>query len=433
MKKESIDILLVDDDPGACELVQRILAGDDEPLEYKLETAENLVTATQALRRKRFDNVLLELALDDSSGVDTVRRIREVDAEVPIIVLSAPADQETAIRTIQEGADYYLVKSDDVSRMLGRSIRCVIEHKRAERRRMQRRFENRRKSELPKSETAEDQVKATQAQIEHVNRQLATSVQRANMFAQEAMAASRVKSEFLANMAHEVRTPINSIIGFTDLLAEEELTDEQKKYINILQRSAANLLDLINDILDLSRIEAGRVDIEMIPCSPAKLLAEIADSMEVMAKQKALAFEVCSSPDLPASILTDPTRLRQCLTNLVSNAIKFTEDGHVHVDARLEKGGEHNWIRFDVADTGIGIEADKQEAIFEAFSQARADTTRKFGGSGLGLAITRKLAELLGGKIQFVSEPGEGSVFSLMIPAQVDALAEAPAAGKENE
>lgn len=263
--------------------------------------------------------------------------------------------------------------------------------------------------------------------------ELAASVQRANTFAQEAMVARQAKNEFFANMAHEIRTSTNSIVGFSELLVEDNLTDEQKKYIRAIQKSAENLSDLVNSILDFSRIEAGRLDIEMIPCSPVELLAEIRDSMKVMADKKALAFEVRCSDDLPLQIRTDPTRLRQCLVNLVSNAIKFTEKGHVHVKARLEGDGQERWIRFDVADTGIGISADKRDIIFEAFCQARSDTTRKFGGSGLGLAITRRLAELLGGKIQFISEPGEGSVFSLIIPAEVDTSAETPAADKENE
>lgn len=277
-----------------------------------------------------------------------------------------------------------------------------------------------------------EQAEKAQAQTEQINRELEASIERANLMAQEALAADHAKSEFLANMSHEIRTPMNAIIGFSDLLADEELSDEHRKYINIVRESSENLLQLINDILDFSKVEAGKLDTKIADCSLGQLLAGVESLMRPAAMKKGLAFKVAQSGPLPARIRTDPVRLRQCLINLVTNAIKFTEKGHVYVNVSLQELGEQTlfykakntgtkpYIRFDIGDTGIGIAADKQDLIFDPFFQADTTTTRKAGGTGLGLAITKQLIELLGGRISLTSKPGAGSVFSLTIPAGVD-------------
>ncbi len=232
--------------------------------------------------------------------------------------------------------------------------------------------------------------------------------------------ANAAKSQFLANMSHEIRTPMNGIIGFSDILSEENLTPEQKEYVDIIKFSGRNLLRLINDILDISKIEAGKIDIEMMDCTLDEIIHSIESMMRPEAEEKGLDFQVIKAGDLPIQIRTDPTRLNQCMINLVSNAIKFTERGHVYVRVSVEKRHNTPWIRFDVEDTGIGISPEKQEAVFHPFVQADGTTTRKYGGTGLGLTITRRLAELLGGGLSLTSEVGRGSVFSLVIPAGVD-------------
>ena len=241
----------------------------------------------------------------------------------------------------------------------------------------------------------------------------------------QAEAANETKSQFLANMSHEIRTPMNGIVGFADLLAEEELTDEQRESVIIVRNCAHDLLKVINDVLDISKIEAGKLDTEMINCSLEELLHSVASLAGAQAEKKGLDFRVISAGQgLPARILTDPTRLRQCLINLVGNALKFTEQGHIHLRMSLGQIDDQTFICFVLEDTGIGIGPEQQRTIFESFIQADGSTTRKYGGTGLGLTITRQLAELLGGKLTVTSELGQGSIFTLMIPAGLDVTKE---------
>jgi len=237
--------------------------------------------------------------------------------------------------------------------------------------------------------------------------------------------ANMAKSEFLANMSHEIRTPMNAIVGFSDILADEKLTEEQKEQVNLIRSSGKHLLELINDILDFSKIEAGKLNVEMNDCSLAQILHSIESMMHSLAKGKGLDFAIRTSSDLPAKVRTDAERLRQCLINLANNAIKFTEKGHVYVNIYMEARNNQPNIRFDVEDTGIGIPADKQQKIFESFTQVDGSTSRKYGGTGLGLAITRQLSKLLGGELALTSEEGKGSIFSLVIPIGLEVTGQA--------
>ena len=267
---------------------------------------------------------------------------------------------------------------------------------------------------------AKEQTEKSKVQLEEVNLKLEAAVHRANHLAQQAVAADRAKSEFLANMSHEIRTPMNAIIGFSVLLAEEDLTDEQRHHVGIIVESGKNLLQLINDILDFSKIEAGKLDIEITDCSLDQLLAVIESLLRPQAIEKGLDFRILQCSPLPEQIRTDPVRLRQCLINLVNNAIKFTDKGHVYINVSLEEAQDNARICFEVEDTGIGITPDKQQLVFEAFMQADGASTRRFGGTGLGLAITRQLAQLLGGGLALRSRQGKGSIFTLKIDAGVD-------------
>ncbi len=268
-------------------------------------------------------------------------------------------------------------------------------------------------TDLRKTTTSVDNLNA-------VNQQLRIREQQLKEAKETAELATATKSEFLAKMSQEIRTPMNSIIGFGDMLADEDLNDEQREYVKMIRDSAQHLMMLINDILDFSKIEAGKLDIEMITCSLGQILNSIESMMASKAADKGIEFKIVEDNGLPAQIHTDPTRLNQCLINLVNNAIKFTEQGHVYLKVSLEPVNDKPFIRFDVEDTGIGIPADKQETIFRSFSQADRSTTRKYGGTGLGLTITKQLTELLGGSLSLTSRQGKGTVFSLMIPVGLD-------------
>src|SRR3954470_1943716 len=230
--------------------------------------------------------------------------------------------------------------------------------------------------------------------------------------------ANKAKSEFLANMSHELRTPLNGILGFTELLVrggDEVSADDRADFLDTIRKSGKRLLLLLNDLLDLSKIEAGQLKVERIQCSPDSILAEVISTQRVPAQKKSVVLDYRWESEIPASINSDPHRLYQLLTNLISNAIKFTEQGSVLVVAKLNRDVQPATLQFEVRDTGIGIASEKIDAIFQPFVQADSSVTRKYGGTGLGLAISRRLAEALGGQLRVASTIGVGSTFTATV------------------
>jgi PAS domain S-box-containing protein len=233
-----------------------------------------------------------------------------------------------------------------------------------------------------------------------------------------AESASQTKSDFLASMSHEIRTPINAIIGIAHLLAQTQLSSMQDKYVQIFRRAGDNLLHIVNDILDLSKVEASQLELERTAFSLSDLTGKVAEMMAIRAQEKGLALVCGIAPEVGHDRMGDPTRLRQVLLNLLGNAIKFTESGRVTLHITPVNGSLET-LRFAISDTGIGIAEDKLGAVFERFTQADSSITRSYGGSGLGLTISQSLVELMGGRIRVESEVGKGSVFSFAVPLEM--------------
>lgn len=363
-------ILIVDDD----ELILHLLKKRLEHRGFIVDATTDSTRALSLTKANEYDLVILDYIMPGQSGLDVLKEIRKEHSnfDLPVIIATSNDNRNDIIEALFCGANDYITKPYDLANVLARiQIQLSIKY------------------------TGNEAIKAKE----------------------EALKSAKAKSEFLATMSHEIRTPLNGIIGMASLLQTTILTAEQRQFLTILRHSSESLLTIINDILDFSKIDAGRLDLEVVTFSFDQMLDELLDVYTgALTENDRLELIMTIDQDIPKSLRGDPGRIQQIAGNLISNAIKFTKEGHIELRVNLlAQEADHVTLAFEIHDTGIGIRDGDMEKLFDSFTQAEASTTREFGGTGLGLSICKQLVQLMNGQIKAASEWGQGSCFSFEI------------------
>ncbi|MCP4698008.1 MAG: response regulator [Gammaproteobacteria bacterium] len=390
-------ILIIDDNPVHLKIMEEYLESHGLKIIVARSGESGLKRAVYALP----DLILLDVVMPGIDGIETCRRLKanEATQKIPVIFMTALMETEDIVRGFREGAVDYITKPVRQEEVLAR----VLTHIRL----------------LDLNNRLEQKVEERTHELMETNRKLQQEIcERKQMeddlrTAKElAEAANKAKSRFLANMSHELRTPMNAIIGMTQVVLETELTSEQRDLLCIADTSAGELLGILNNILDFSRLDAGTLSMKSVNFHLDEVLDNLSNLLAMQIEKKGLKLLLVSGEDVPRHLTGDPSRLGQILVNLTANAVKFTQKGEITVSTEVvELGAKQVTLSFSVHDTGIGILQEKIPRMFEAFTQVDETTTRKFGGTGLGLAICSRLVERMGGEIFVNSQPGKGSTF----------------------
>lgn len=374
-----MQILIVDDNKDNVELMNQILEDD-----YALATAYSGKECMEKALLEQPNLILLDVNMPEMDGYETMQGLQrnEKTRNIPVIFASAYYKESAMIvKGLEQGAFDYLTKPIDADILLAK-VRVVKRIKQAE-----------------------DEIRQQKNELEVINKKLES--------------ADKLKSIFLASMSHELRTPLNSIIGFTGLLQMEivgEINEAQRGQLERVKRNGNHLLELINDVLDISKIEAGKIDLAITGFDIVDLITDLTKSIALEVSGKGLEFQV-NVPDTAVMIRNDRRRVQQIITNFLSNALKFTDKGSINLDLLIENTEE---ITVVIKDTGIGIKNDDMERLFEPFQQINSDFTKSYKGTGLGLYLSKQLASIIGGRIQFESFYEKGSQFSLILPVSID-------------